>query len=162
MWLVFGRKKISAKFSNQRLKKNRCAINISTSYYKKNIKFDMSLLRLSVKFQKSYLIINLKINKMRKADLINRIADKTGIPKVDVLVTLENLFTQVKKSLGEGENIYIRGFGSFIVKKRAAKIGRNIKKNIAVNIPEHYIPAFRPSKEFLQEIKDKKPQVKPE
>ena len=99
---------------------------------------------------------------MRKADLINRIADKTGIPKVDVLVTLENLFTQVKKSLGEGENIYIRGFGSFIVKKRAAKIGRNIKKNIAVNIPEHYIPAFRPSKEFLQEIKDKKPQVKPE
>lgn len=110
----------------------------------------------------SYFIINLKINKMRKADLINRIADKTGIPKVDVLVTLENLFTEVKKTLGEGENIYIRGFGSFIIKKRAAKIGRNIKKNIAVEIPEHFIPAFRPSKEFVQEIKDKNPQVKPE
>lgn len=99
---------------------------------------------------------------MRKADLINRIADKTGIPKVDVLVTLENLFLEVKRSLGEGENIYIRGFGSFIVKKRAAKIGRNIKKNIAVDIPGHSIPAFRPSKEFIQEIKNKNPQPKPE
>lgn len=92
---------------------------------------------------------------MRKADLISRIADKTGIAKVDVLVTLENLFIEVKKTLGEGENIYIRGFGSFIVKKRAAKIGRNIKKNTAVEIPEHYIPAFKPSKEFVQEIKEK-------
>jgi len=93
---------------------------------------------------------------MRKADLINRISEKTGIPKVDVLVTLENLFTEVKKSLGEGENIYIRGFGSFITKKRAAKIGRNIKKNTAVEIPEHFIPAFKPSKEFVQQIKEKK------
>lgn len=93
---------------------------------------------------------------MRKADLINRISEKTGIPKVDVLVTLENFFTQVKQSLGDGENIYIRGFGSFITKKRAAKIGRNIKKNVAVEIPEHYIPAFKPSKEFVQQIKEKK------
>ena len=92
---------------------------------------------------------------MRKADLINRISENTGIPKVDVLVTLENLFKEVKASLGEGENIYIRGFGCFITKKRAAKIGRNIKKNIAVEIPEHFIPAFKPSKEFVQEIKDK-------
>jgi DNA-binding protein HU-beta len=92
---------------------------------------------------------------MRKADLINRIAEKTGIPKVDVLVTLEALFREVKETLGEGENIYVRGFGSFITKKRAAKIGRNIKKNIAVDIPEHFIPAFKPSKEFVQEIKDK-------
>ncbi|HUZ59269.1 MAG TPA: HU family DNA-binding protein [Hanamia sp.] len=93
---------------------------------------------------------------MRKADLINRISEKTGIPKVDVLVTLENFFTEVKQTLGEGENIYIRGFGSFITKKRAAKIGRNIKKNTAVEIPEHYIPAFKPSKEFVQQIKEKK------
>ncbi len=97
---------------------------------------------------------------MRKADLINRIAEKTGIPKVDVLVTLEALFREVKETLGEGENIYVRGFGSFITKKRAAKIGRNIKKNIAVDIPEHYIPAFKPSKEFIQEIKDKNIQPK--
>ena len=90
---------------------------------------------------------------MRKADLINKIADKTGIPKVDVLVTLETMFKEIKASLAAGENLYVRGFGSFIIKKRAAKIGRNIKKNIAVNIPEHFIPAFKPSKEFMKEIK---------
>lgn len=99
---------------------------------------------------------------MRKADLINRISDKTGIPKVDVLVTLETLFKEVKSTLGDGENIYIRGFGSFITKKRAAKIGRNIKRNIAVEIPEHFIPAFKPSREFIQEIKEKNLQPKPE
>lgn len=90
---------------------------------------------------------------MRKADLVNQISDKTGIPKVDVLITLEELFKEVKKSLSNGENIYIRGFGSFITKKRAAKIGRNIKKNVAVHIPEHYIPAFKPAKEFIAEVK---------
>lgn len=90
---------------------------------------------------------------MRKIDLVNQIADKTGIPKVDVLVTLETMFKEVKESLSNGENIYIRGFGSFITKKRRAKIGRNIKKNIAVHIPEHFIPAFKPAKEFVQEIK---------
>ncbi|MGG9970494.1 HU family DNA-binding protein [Ferruginibacter sp. SUN002] len=93
---------------------------------------------------------------MRKADLINQISDKTGIPKVDVLVSLETMFKEIKQSLINGENIYIRGFGSFITKKRAAKIGRNIKKNIAVEIPEHYIPAFKPAKEFVQEVKNKK------
>jgi DNA-binding protein HU-beta len=90
---------------------------------------------------------------MRKADLIGKISDKTGIPKVDVLVTLETMFKEIKTTLSNGENLYIRGFGSFIIKKRAAKIGRNIKKNIAVNIPEHFIPAFKPAKEFVQEIK---------
>jgi DNA-binding protein HU-beta len=90
---------------------------------------------------------------MRKADLINQIAEKTGIPKVDVLVALETMFKEVKDTLALGENIYIRGFGSFITKKRAAKIGRNIKKNVAVHIPEHYIPAFKPAKEFVLEVK---------
>lgn len=90
---------------------------------------------------------------MRKADLINKISEKTGIPKVDVLVTLETMFKEIKSSLSGGENLYIRGFGSFIIKKRAAKIGRNIKKNVAVSIPEHFIPAFKPAKEFVQEIK---------
>ena len=93
---------------------------------------------------------------MRKSDLINKIAEKTGIPKVDVLVTLEAMFKEVKSSLIEGEHIYIRGFGSFITKKRAAKIGRNIKRNIAVEIPEHFIPAFKPSKEFVNEVKSGK------
>ncbi len=90
---------------------------------------------------------------MRKADLINNIAEKTGIPKVDVLVALETMFKEVKEALAQGENIYIRGFGSFITKKRAAKIGRNIKKNTAVHIPAHFIPAFKPAKEFVQEVK---------
>ncbi len=90
---------------------------------------------------------------MRKSDLINNISDKTGIPKVDVLVTVETLLKEIKENISRGENIYIRGFGSFITKKRAAKIGRNIKKNVAVQIPEHYIPAFKPSKEFVNEVK---------
>lgn len=90
---------------------------------------------------------------MRKSDLINNISEKTGIPKVDVLVTVETLIKEIKENISKGENIYIRGFGSFITKKRAAKIGRNIKKNIAVNIPEHFIPAFKPSKEFVNEVK---------
>ena len=98
---------------------------------------------------------------MRKADLVNQISEKTGIPKVDVLVTLETMFKEVKDTLAAGENIYIRGFGSFITKKRAAKIGRNIKKNIAVHIPEHYIPAFKPAKEFVAEVKKLK-EVKPD
>lgn len=91
---------------------------------------------------------------MRKADLIAEIADKTGIAKVDVLVTLEAFFKEVKDSLAEGENVYIRGFGSFVTKKRAKKIGRNIKKNVAIEIPEHYIPAFKPSKVFVEMVKE--------
>jgi DNA-binding protein HU-beta len=90
---------------------------------------------------------------MRKADIISQIAEKTGVPKVDVLVTLESFFKEVKDTVSNGENIYIRGFGSFIVKKRAAKVGRNIKKNTAINIPEHFIPAFKPSREFVDELK---------
>lgn len=90
---------------------------------------------------------------MRKSDLIHQISGKTGIPKVDVIVTLETLFQEIRESLTQGENIYIRGFGSFIVKKRAAKIGRNIKRNTAVHIPAHYVPAFKPAKEFVDEVK---------
>lgn len=91
---------------------------------------------------------------MRKADLVSTIAEKTGIPKVDVLVTLETFFKEVKENLSNSEPVYIRGFGSFIIKKRAAKIGRNIKKNVAVEIPEHFIPAFKPAKEFVSQVKD--------
>ena len=87
---------------------------------------------------------------MRKADLVAAISEKTGVPKVDVLVTLETFFKEVKGSLADGENVYIRGFGSFIIKKRAKKIGRHIKKNVAIEIPEHYIPAFKPAKVFVE------------
>jgi len=90
---------------------------------------------------------------MRKADLIAKISEKTGIAKVDVLVALEAFFKEVKESLKEGENVYVRGFGSFIVKKRAKKIGRNIKKNVAIEIPEHNIPAFKPAKVFVEQVK---------
>jgi len=91
---------------------------------------------------------------MRKADLVAAISEKTGVPKVDVLVTLETFFKEVKDSLGEGENVYIRGFGSFIIKKRAKKIGRHIKKNVAIEIPEHFIPAFKPAKIFVEQVKE--------
>ena len=91
---------------------------------------------------------------MRKADLVNMIADKTGVPKVDVLVSLETFFNEIKDALSSGENVYIRGFGSFIIKRRAKKIGRHIKKNVALEIPEHYIPAFKPAKIFMDQVKD--------
>ena len=90
---------------------------------------------------------------MRKADIVSAIAEKTGLAKVDVLVTLESFFTEVRDVMGEGENIYIRGFGSFIVKKRAAKVGRNIKYSKTVQIPEHFIPAFKPARVFIEHIK---------
>lgn len=92
---------------------------------------------------------------MRKADLVAAISEKTGVPKVDVLVTLESFFKEVKNSLADGENVYIRGFGSFVVKKRAKKIGRHIKKNVAIEIPEHFIPSFKPAKVFVEQVKEK-------
>ena len=91
---------------------------------------------------------------MRKADLVASISEKTGVPKVDVLVALEMFFKEVKGSLADGQNVYIRGFGSFIIKKRAKKIGRHIKKNQAIEIPEHYIPAFKPAKIFVEQVKE--------
>ena len=90
---------------------------------------------------------------MLKADLVNSITEKTGVPKVDVLVTLEMFFKEVKNTLAEGENVYVRGFGSFIIKKRAKKIGRHIKKNKSIEIPEHFIPSFKPAKIFVDQVK---------
>ncbi len=91
---------------------------------------------------------------MRKADLVNAISEKTGVPKVDVLVTMEHFFNEVKSGLASGENVYIRGFGSFVIKKRAKKIGRHIKRNVSIEIPEHYIPSFKPAKIFIDQVKD--------
>ena len=92
---------------------------------------------------------------MRKADLVTIIADNTGVSKIDVLVTLESFFKEVKGTLADGENVYVRGFGSFVIKKRAKKIGRNIKKKESIVIPEHYIPAFKPAKIFSDIVKEK-------
>ncbi len=91
---------------------------------------------------------------MRKADLVAAIAEKTGVQKVDVLVTLETFFKEVKGSLANGENVYVRGFGSFVIKKRAQKVGRHIKEGKSIVIPEHYIPAFKPAKVFVEQVKD--------
>jgi len=88
-----------------------------------------------------------------KAEVITKISDMTGIQKDDVTQTVEAFFSVVKESMAEGENIYVRGFGSFINKKRAKKIARNISKNTAIVIDEHYIPAFKLSKVFIEKIK---------
>ena len=85
---------------------------------------------------------------MTKADIVNEIAKTTGIDKVAVLETVEKFMDVVKDSLANGENVYLRGFGSFILKKRAPKTARNITKNTTIIIPEHYIPAFKPAKSF--------------
>jgi DNA-binding protein HU-beta len=88
-----------------------------------------------------------------KADIINEIADKTGVDKADVNATVEAFLSVVKNNMASGHNIYIRGFGSFINKKRKKKIARNISRNTAIVIDEHYIPAFKPAKIFIQKIK---------
>ena len=90
---------------------------------------------------------------MRKVDIVSHIADKTGVPKTDVLITLEAFFKEVKNSVKNGENVYVRGFGSFIAKKRAKKIGRIITRGESIVIPEHYIPAFKPAKIFMEQVK---------
>ena len=90
---------------------------------------------------------------MTKAEVINQIADKTGIDKADVTTTIETFFAVVKDSMASGENIYVRGFGSFVNKKRAKKIARNISKNTAIVIDEHFVPSFKPSKVFVEQVK---------
>ena len=90
---------------------------------------------------------------MTKADIINDIAEKTGIEKVAVQATVEAFMKSVRNTMVNGENVYLRGFGSFIVKKRAEKTGRNISKNTTIIIPAHYIPAFKPAKSFAEKVK---------
>ena len=85
---------------------------------------------------------------MTKADIVSEISKKTGIDKSTVLTTVEAFIGVVKDSLAGGNNVYLRGFGSFILKKRAPKTARNITKNTTIIIPEHYIPAFKPAKSF--------------
>ena len=92
---------------------------------------------------------------MTKADIVNEISKNTGIEKVTVQKTVEAFMESVKDSLVDGNNVYLRGFGSFIVKKRAEKTARNISKNTTIIIPEHNIPAFKPAKTFVGHVKDK-------
>lgn len=90
---------------------------------------------------------------MTKAEIVNEISKKTGIDKATVLTTVEAFMASVKESLGDGQNVYLRGFGSFILKKRAQKTARNISKNTTIIIPEHNIPAFKPAKTFVSSVK---------
>lgn len=91
---------------------------------------------------------------MTKAEIVAEIANKTGIEKSNVQTTVEAFMETIKNSMVNGENVYLRGFGSFTIKKRAEKTGRNISKNTTIIIPAHNIPAFKPAKTFVNEVKD--------
>jgi DNA-binding protein HU-beta len=92
---------------------------------------------------------------MTKAEIVAEIASKTGIEKVAVQATVEAFMDTLKNSMVSGQNVYLRGFGSFIIKKRAAKTGRNISKNTTIIIPAHNIPSFKPAKTFVNKVKSK-------
>jgi DNA-binding protein HU-beta len=91
---------------------------------------------------------------MTKADIVNEISRSTGIEKVSVQATVEAFMDAIKGSVIEGKNVYLRGFGSFVVKKRAEKTARNISKNVTIKIPAHNIPSFKPSKSFVTQVKE--------
>ena len=90
---------------------------------------------------------------MTKAELASKISEKTGIEKLTTLTVIESLMSEIKNSISMDEAVYLRGFGTFKAKKRAKKTGRNIKKNTTIIIPEHHIPAFKPSKTFIEKVK---------
>jgi DNA-binding protein HU-beta len=90
---------------------------------------------------------------MTKADIVADIAEETGLERVEALKAVEAFMNSVKSSLSKGQNVYLRGFGSFVVKERAEKTGRNISENTAIIIPAHNIPSFKPAKTFVEEVK---------
>ncbi len=92
---------------------------------------------------------------MTKAELVAEVSSKTGIEKVAVQTTVEAFMTSIKNAVGKGDSVYLRGFGSFTIKRRAEKTGRNISKNTTIIIPAHNIPAFKPSKTFVNAVKSK-------
>lgn len=91
---------------------------------------------------------------MTKAEIVNQISESTNIDKLSVLQTVEAFMEVVKESLAKGEDVYLRGFGSFIVKQRAEKTARNISKQTSIIIPAHKIPAFKPAKVFVESVKE--------
>ncbi|MBK9282878.1 MAG: integration host factor subunit beta [Sphingobacteriaceae bacterium] len=99
---------------------------------------------------------------MTKADIVNEISEKTGIEKMTVQATVEAFMKTIRNSMVDGKNVYLRGFGTFVVKKRAEKIGRNISKNTTVVIPAHFVPAFKPAKTFSDRVKRNVKTAEPE
>ena len=93
---------------------------------------------------------------MTKAEIVKAIADESGIEKTQVLAVVQAFMEVVKKPLVAGEPVYLRGFGSFIIKHRAEKAARNITRNTTITIPEHNIPAFKPAKTFFEDVKASK------
>jgi DNA-binding protein HU-beta len=93
---------------------------------------------------------------MTKADIVNEIAKGTGVEKAQVQKIVESFMDIVKDTMVKKNHVYLRGFGSFIIKKRAQKVARNISKNTTITIPEHHIPAFKPAKSFAQKVKSAK------
>ena len=91
---------------------------------------------------------------MTKADIVNAIAKSTGIEKVSILAVVESFMEEVMNSMNSGENVYLRGFGSFVVKKRAAKAARHIKNETTIIIPERYVPTFKPSQYFSEKLRN--------
>ena len=94
-------------------------------------------------------------NIMTKAEIVNEVAKATGVEKVTVQTVVEAFMENVKESIVKGEPVYLRGFGSFIVKHRAKKAARNITKKTTMTIPAHDIPAFKPAKVFVNAVKEK-------
>ena len=92
---------------------------------------------------------------MTKAEIVSKISEKLVLDKTEVQQTVENFMQEVINSLERGENVYLRGFGSFIIKTRAEKTGRNISKNTTLKIPAHNIPSFKPAKVFVEGVKKK-------
>ena len=90
---------------------------------------------------------------MTKAEIAQVVSAKTGIDRKTTLNIVEAFMESVKESMGNGEEVFLRGFGSFIIKRRAAKTARNISKNVTIIVPEHNIPAFKPAKEFMEMLK---------
>ena len=91
---------------------------------------------------------------MTKADIVNEVAKATGLEKIAVQSVIENFMESVKDSLAKNKPVYLRGFGSFIIKTRAKKTARDISKNTSIEIPEHQIPAFKPAKVFMNKVKN--------
>jgi len=91
-----------------------------------------------------------------KADVVSKVSEQTGINKSDVLITVESFINVLKASMEDGDDVFIRGFGSFVNKKRARKVARNISKNTAIVIDAHFVPTFKPAKEFVEKVKKSK------
>ena len=91
---------------------------------------------------------------MTKAEIVSKISDKTGVEKVTALAVVEAFMAEVKVSVSSNQSVFLRGFGTFKPKKRAEKTGRNISKNTTIIIPAHHIPAFKPAKVFVKQVKE--------